>query len=146
MDFENDGVRTSLEVARSLGDRLWAVRLDTSERMLDASLKNSSDSRAHNGVTPQLVRNVRDALNDAGFNKVLIVASGGFNAEKIFWFETEGVPVDAYGVGSAFMRGNVDFTADVVKINGQPMAKVGRKYSANDRLLERTLSPNRSYR
>lgn len=112
--------------------------------MLDASLENSSDDRA-NGVTPQLVRNVREALNDAGFNKVLIVASGGFNAEKISGFEAEGVPVDAYGVGSAFMRGNFDFTADVVKINGKPMAKVGREYSANDRLLERTLSPNKSH-
>ena len=31
VDFENDSVRTALEVADALGDRLWGVRLDTSE-------------------------------------------------------------------------------------------------------------------
>ena len=30
VDFENDSVRTALEVARALGPRLWGVRLDTS--------------------------------------------------------------------------------------------------------------------
>ena len=38
VDFENDSVRTALEVARALGDRLWGVRLDTSNTMVDASL------------------------------------------------------------------------------------------------------------
>src|SRR5256884_9791542 len=33
VDWENDCVRTSLEVARALKDRLWGVRLDTSETM-----------------------------------------------------------------------------------------------------------------
>ena len=96
-------------------------------------------------VSPQLVRNVRDALHNEGFNNVLIVASGGFNEKRISWFEDEAVPVDAYGVGSAFMRGNFDFTADVVKINNQPMAKMGREYRANNRLIERALSLNESH-
>jgi len=30
VDFENDSVRTALEVAEALGERLWGVRLDTS--------------------------------------------------------------------------------------------------------------------
>ena len=38
VDFENDSVRTALEVADALGDRLWGVRLDTSERMVDRAL------------------------------------------------------------------------------------------------------------
>ena len=38
VDFENDSVRTSLEVADALGDRLWGVRLDTSERLVDRAL------------------------------------------------------------------------------------------------------------
>ena len=38
VDFENDSVRTALEVADALGDRLWGVRLDTSERLVDRSL------------------------------------------------------------------------------------------------------------
>ena len=35
VDFENDSVRTALEVAHALGPRLWGVRLDTSESLVD---------------------------------------------------------------------------------------------------------------
>src|SRR5919201_85014 len=37
VDFENDSVKTALEVARALGPRLWGVRLDTSEKLVDKS-------------------------------------------------------------------------------------------------------------
>ena len=53
-----------------------------------------------------------------------IVASGGFTAERIREFESAGVPVDAYGVGSSLIRGDNDFTADVVCVDGRPCAKV----------------------
>ena len=43
-----------------------------------------------------------------------IVASGGFDAQKIREFERMGAPVDAYGVGSSLVQGENDFTADVV--------------------------------
>ena len=66
------------------------------------------------GVNPQLVRNVREALDREGFSSVRIVASGGFNVAKIASFEEAAVTVDAYGVGSALIRGENDFTADVV--------------------------------
>ena len=65
--------------------------------------------------------------------------------KRFLGLKMKSVPVDAYGVGSAFMRGNFDFTADVVKINNQPMAKMGREYRANDRLIERALSLNESH-
>jgi len=142
VDFENNCVQTSVQVAKALGENLWAVRLDTSEGMIDASLTNKSNVHAQYGVTPELVRNVRAALDDEGFNNVLIVASGGFDANKISRFEDEQVPVDAYGVGSAFLKGNFDFTADVVKINDRPMAKVGREFRENNHLVKRALSPN----
>ena len=38
VDFENDSVRTALEVARALGPRLWGVRLDTSSQLVDRAL------------------------------------------------------------------------------------------------------------
>ena len=38
VDFENDSVRTALEVADALGERLWGVRLDTSELLVDRAL------------------------------------------------------------------------------------------------------------
>ena len=130
VDFENDSVRTALEVADALGERLWGVRLDTSEALVDKALEGT-DLR---GVQPALVEKVRSALDDAGHEHVRIVASGGFTAAKIRQFEEQGVPVDAYGVGSSLIRGQNDFTADVVEVDGRPCAKVGREVWPNPRL------------
>ena len=55
-----------------------------------------------------------------------IVVSGGFTVEKIRAFEAAGVPADVYGVGSSLLRGSNDFTADIVRVDGTPAAKVGR--------------------
>jgi nicotinate phosphoribosyltransferase len=134
VDFENDSVRTALDVARALGERLWGVRLDTSESLVDRSLTDELGDFTPTGVNEQLVRKVRDALDRDGFERVRIVASGGFTVEKIREFEEHGVPVDAYGVGSSLIRGSNDYTADVVLTDGRPSAKVGRRYRPNDRL------------
>ena len=130
VDFENDCVRTSLEVAEALGDRLYGVRLDTSEMLVDRSVLTQMGRFKPTGVCPQLVWNVRHALDRAGFPKVKIVVSGGFTVEKITHFEELGVPVDAYGVGSSLFQGRFDFTADVVRHEGRPCAKVGQGVSA----------------
>lgn len=134
VDFENDCVRTSLELADALGSRLYGVRLDTSELLVDTSVLPMMGRFKPTGVTPQLVHNVRDALDRAGHTGVHIVVSGGFTAEKIREFEVLGVPVDTYGVGSSLFLGRFDFTADVVKKEGRPCAKVGREYRPNSRL------------
>jgi nicotinate phosphoribosyltransferase len=65
---------------------------------------------------------------------VHVVVSGGFTAERIRAFEQEGVPVDAYGVGSSLIRGSNDFTADIVLVDGRPAGKVGRELRPNPRL------------
>ena len=134
VDFENDSVRTALEVADALGDRLWGVRLDTSESLVDRSLWTELGDFRPTGVNERLVWKVRNALDGAGHERVRIVASGGFTAEKIRDFEEQGVPVDAYGVGSSLIRGSNDFTADVVVTDGKPSGKVGRSYRENARL------------
>ncbi len=134
VDFDNDSVQTSLAVAKALGDRLYGVRLDTSEMLVDKSVVAQMGHFKPTGVCPQLVWNVREALDHHGFPKVKIVVSGGFTVEKIQEFELLGVPVDAYGVGSSLFQGRFDFTADVVKHEGRPAAKVGRAYRDNPRL------------
>jgi nicotinate phosphoribosyltransferase len=134
VDFENDSVRTSLEVARALGDRLWGVRLDTSGQLVDHSLWNEMGDFDPRGVNERLVRKVRDALDRDGFERVKIVASGGFTVERIKEFERLGVPVDSYGIGSSLIRGDNDFTADIVLTDGRPSAKVGRRFRPNSRL------------
>ena len=134
VDFENDSVRTALEVAEALGDRLWGVRLDTSEMLVDRSLWHEMGHFKPTGVNEQLVRKVRGALDAAGFEGVRIVVSGGFTVEKIRDFEARGVPVDAYGIGSSLIRGSNDFTADVVMTDGKPSGKFGRRLRDNPRL------------
>jgi nicotinate phosphoribosyltransferase len=134
VDFENDSARTAMEVAEALGPKLWGVRLDTSEDLVDRSLWGEMGGFRPTGVNPRLVEKVRGALDEAGFPHIRIVASGGFTAERIQEFESKGVPVDAYGVGSSLIRGDNDFTADVVLVDGRPCAKVGRRYSPNPRL------------
>lgn len=168
VDFNNDAVGAALATlnafwplylsALQAGDaaeqRRWTlngVRLDTSATLLDESLKAIPDAEDERGVSPSLVRVVREALNRAweGWavperwqaaaqdycRAVQIVVSGGFNREKIERFERAGVPVDSYGVGSTFLQNdrstNTDFTMDVVrvKVAGQwlDVPKVGRQ-------------------
>jgi nicotinate phosphoribosyltransferase len=134
VDFENHSVQTALEVANALGPRLWGVRLDTSEDMVDRALLGELGGFKPTGVNPRLAEKVRTALDEAGYGAVRIVASGGFNAQRIREFEEQGVPVDAYGVGSSLIRGANDFTADVVLLEGKPCAKAGRRYRPNPRL------------
>jgi nicotinate phosphoribosyltransferase len=160
VDFDNDCVTTALAVAKQFGKKLWGVRLDTSEKMIDKSLQTGvissnvipakagishgeGDPRLHeddnnkkniSGVNPQLVHNVRQALNKEGYNDVKIVVSGGFTADKIKLFESEQVPVDMYGVGSSLLQGNIDFTADIVKVGDRKVAKMGRTFKENPKL------------
>jgi nicotinate phosphoribosyltransferase len=134
VDFDNDSVRTSIDVADALGDKLWGVRLDTSDKLVDRALWDDMGEFAPTGVTPQLVERVRAALDAAGHERVRIVVSGGFDVERIEEFERLGVPVDAYGVGSSLLSGHNDFTADVVCVDGHERAKAGRRRRPNPRL------------
>lgn len=141
VDYENDSVRTSLEVARALGEKLWGVRLDTSESVVDVSLQNNESMGQYKptGVNIPLVYNVRNALDEEGFDYVKIVASGGFNEQKVSEFQKLGVPIGAYGVGSSLLKGKYDFTADIVQSQEDGamvnQAKVGRRYVPNERLV-----------
>jgi len=134
VDYDNDCVPSSLAVARALGSRLWGVRLDTSNTLVDRSLWPQMGRFDPRGVNPRLVWNVRHALDRAGFDDVRIVVSGGFTAAKIRAFEEASVPVDSYGVGSALIRGENDFTGDIVLVDGRPRGKRGRELNANPAL------------
>ncbi|MGD2279275.1 MAG: nicotinate phosphoribosyltransferase [Candidatus Omnitrophota bacterium] len=131
-DFNNDNIGTSLEVAEALGKKLWGVRFDTAEDVRDVSVRGKGKSSY--GVCPELVFKARKVFDKHGFDWVKIVVSSGFNEEKIRRFIKLGVPFDAVGVGSSLMREKIDFTADVVKLNGKSCVKVGRKYKPNRRL------------
>src|SRR5256886_3996618 len=134
VDFENDSVSTALEVARALGPRLWGVRLDTSESLVDRSLWNELGDFKPTGVNERLVRKGPDALDRDGVEGSKTAVSGRFTRENIREVAEKSVPVDAYGVGSSLIRGANDFTGDVVLTDGRPSSKVGRRYRPNPRL------------
>ena len=129
--LRNDSVATALEVAEALGDDLWGVRLDTSDKLADLALQRPRRRGAHRRRAPSSSSSCASARR-AGFPDVRIVVSGGFTAERIRAFEAAGVPVDAYGVGSSLIRGSNDFTADVVMVDGQPRRQ-GRARAAPER-------------
>jgi nicotinate phosphoribosyltransferase len=113
VDTFKDEAEEALRVANALGERLYGIRLDTpSER---------------GRVTPDLVREVRARLDQAGFGHVKIVASGGLTPERIQFFKDAGAPVDSYAVGSYISGATpIDFTGDIKEIDGRPIAKRGR--------------------
>jgi nicotinate phosphoribosyltransferase len=94
-------------------------------------------------VTPDLVKEVRARLDQAGFPYVKIVVSGGITPERIRQFIAEGAPVDGYGVGS-YISGvrPIDFTGDLKMVAGKPLAKRGRipGITHNPRLTKVNLS------
>ena len=113
VDTFKDEAEEALNVARALGDRLRGVRLDTPPE--------------RGGVTPQLVKEVRTRLDQAGFRHVEIFVSGGFTAERIAEFVEGGAPVDGFGVGSYISSAPPnDFTADIHEVDGRAVAKRGR--------------------
>ncbi len=113
VDTFKDEVEESLRVAHVLGNKLGAVRLDT--------------PRERGGVTVDLVKELRAKLDLAGFMKVGIFVSGGFDVEKIRLFVEQKAPVSGFGVGS-YISGTppLDFTADLHELDGTPVAKRGR--------------------
>ena len=132
VDFNNDCIGTSLKVAQALGKRLWGVRFDTAEDVRDISVKGKGKGSC--GVCPELVFKARKIFDKQGLEDLKIVISSGFDERRIKHFIKLGVPFDAVGVGSALFREKIDYTADIVKVNGKPLAKVGREYKPNPRL------------
>jgi len=134
VDYRNDSATTSVAVARALEHRLWGVRLDTPDTIVDKSILAHMGAFVPTGVNEQLVWNVRNALDAEGFGDVKIVVSGSLTRQKIAFFEEEGVPVDAYMVGGALLDERIDFVADVVSIDGKTQAKAGRAQRENERM------------
>lgn len=135
IDYHNDCVNDGLKVAQAFQKQLYAVRLDTSQALVDKSLQHlvEQDQELH-GVNPTLVKLLRAKLDENGFNHVKIIVSSGFDAKKIAWFEAEQTPVDIYGVGEALTKQKIGFTGDLVMIDGQEQSKFGRKNTFSDRI------------
>ncbi|WP_324673256.1 nicotinate phosphoribosyltransferase [Mycoplasma sp. 888] len=133
VDYHNDIISESLKVWNELRNLVWGVRIDTSKNMIDHMFDN--DEEKQNGVNPEQIKRLREALDKVGATDYKIVVSSGFNAEKIELFESLNVPVDYYGVGQSIFKLNNSFSADATILNGNPEAKEGRRYRENPNLI-----------
>jgi nicotinate phosphoribosyltransferase len=134
VDYDNDAVATALLVARALESQLWGVQLATSENLVDVSIIPVMGTFPPTGVNPNLVWNVRNALDAEGFGDIKILASSGMTLDRIQQFEEEGVPVDAYGIGAALLAGRTGFTAALVQLDRPLRLRVGSELRPNPRL------------
>ena len=110
VDTFNDEKFESLNVARALGKDLFAVRLDT------------PSSRRGNFL--RIMEEVRWELDLRGFEDVKIILSGGLDEYEIPKYHEF---ADVYAVGTAISNAPVvDFSMDIVEIDGEPIAKRGK--------------------
>ncbi len=118
IDTFDDEKFGALIAAEAIPDSIFAVRLDT--------------PGSRRGDFRELMREVRWELDQAGFSHVKIFASGGLGAEDILHLN----PVcDAYGVGGSIAAAPmIDYSLDIVEIEGEPRAKRGVR-SGRKRLL-----------
>jgi nicotinate phosphoribosyltransferase len=100
----------SIRVAEAMGKDLWAVRLDT--------------PGSRRGNLRQILEEVRWELDLRGYEHVKIFLSGGISAEDIASYADL---VDGFGVGTSISSARViDFSFDIVEIEGKPIAKRGK--------------------
>lgn len=111
VDTFKDEAEEALRVARKLGGKLAAIRLDT--------------PRERGGVTSGLVREIRARLDQAGFSHVGIFVSGGITPERIVPLKEAGAT--GFGIGSYIAAAPpLDMTMDLKVVDGRPVAKRGR--------------------
>ncbi|GAN88616.1 nicotinate phosphoribosyltransferase [Komagataeibacter intermedius] len=156
VDYFGSEVTDALEVCRHFPDlaatgRL-AVRLDTHggrflegldpqssydvlERHTPGSIRRyRSDKELRylvgTGVSAAAIWRMREALDEAGFAHVRIIASSGFSVEKCLSMADAHAPVDVIGTGSFIPdRWSETYaTADIVAYDDVPRVKAGREF------------------
>lgn len=114
IDTFNDEKFEAIRVAEGLGKTLFGVRLDT--------------PLSRRGDFKMILEEVRWELDIRGFGNVRLFASGGLDENDIL--ELRDI-VDAFGIGTAISSARVmDFSLDIVEIEGKKIAKRGKKSGA----------------
>jgi nicotinate phosphoribosyltransferase len=82
------------------------------------------------GVTAAAIYHMREKLDEAGFDKVRIVASSGFDISKCRVMGSVKAPIDLVGTGS-YLPGvwsETYATADIISYDGKVSVKTGREF------------------
>ena len=111
IDTYNDEKFEALRVAEALKERLDGVRLDTPS--------------SRRGSMREILKEVRWELDLRGYNYVKLYVSGGLNEEEI---KDVMEYADGFGVGTSISNApTIDFSMDIMEIEGEPVAKKGKK-------------------
>jgi nicotinate phosphoribosyltransferase len=114
IDTFNDEKFEAIRVAEAMGGKLYGVRLDT--------------PASRRGDFLRIIEEVRWELDLRGHRDVKIVLSGGLDEHEIPRYHAV---ADAYAVGTAISSAPVvDFSMDIVEIDGAPVAKRGKMSGA----------------
>ncbi len=117
VDTFYDEKTESLMAAKTLGERLDGVRLDT--------------PFSRRGDFEKIVREVRWELDIRGYKHVKIFVSGGLNEKSVMRLSKAGA--DAFGVGTYITGARpIDFGMDIVEVEGGPVAKRGVMAGSKD--------------
>ncbi|MCF0217419.1 MAG: nicotinate phosphoribosyltransferase [Malacoplasma sp.] len=139
IDFHNDCLQELIDLKEAGITKLDYVRIDTSKKLVDKSLQKihyySQDKQLY-GVNKYLIQKVRSKLDELGYQNTKIIISSSINAQIIEEFEREKIPVDIYGIGKYFTEVNVNYTGDLIKLNGKYLAKAGRDQNIDKYLQE----------
>ena len=160
VDYFGCEISDTLEVCRRFPERAAAgtlsVRLDTpgsrfvegldpglSYAVLERHVKQAvrgyrSDAElgylVGPGVSAAAIWHARDALDDAGFAAVKIVASSGFGPAKCKLMAEAEAPIDVVGTGSYLpsLWNETYATADIIEYDGEKRVKIGREFLFRD--------------
>src|SRR5271169_865790 len=82
------------------------------------------------GVSGAAIWLMRLRLDEAGLNRIKIVASSGFGPAKCRMMAAANAPIDVIGTGSYLpeLWSETYATADIIAYDGQPMVKAGREF------------------
>lgn len=118
IDTFNDEKFESLNVAQAMGSKLHAIRFDTPS--------------SRRGDLEHILQETRWELDLRGYNDVKFFVSGGIGEDDLPHLNHL---VDAYGIGTSISNAPVvDFSMDIVEVNGKSLAKRG-KYSGAKKVL-----------
>lgn len=114
IDTLQDEKFEALRVAEALGKELFAVRLDTPS--------------SRRGDFRKILREVRWELDLRGYSHVRIFVSGGLGEEDVAALRGD---VDGFGIGTGISNApTIDFSLDIVEVEGRPLAKRGKHSGA----------------
>lgn len=110
IDTFNDERFEAVKVAELLKDKLEGIRIDT--------------PGSRRGDLGKIAKEIRWELNLRGHKHVKLFASGGLDETSIK--NLAGI-IDGFGVGTSISNAKVmDFSMDIVEINGKPRSKKGK--------------------